>query len=441
LRRGAWYKVAMSALLFTLSAFGLILVLARLRVPLAVAILAGAATVGLLFGLGAGELARAAAVGAAGPSTIALVVVTMLLLGLSGIMREGGQMKRIVDLARQLLRRPAIAMAALPALIGLLPMPGGALFSAPMVESAAGEGDHSGGWLSAVNYWFRHIWEHWWPLYPGVILTMQLTGLELGELIVVQAPLGVFMAVGGLWLFRGSHPSLHATSPRPARGVSRRLVAATSSIWIILVVWGAATVGARHLPEGALHASLRPTVLKYLPLTLGLLVSLAWTVRLNRLPAARVASVFGSASIYKLGALVLSVMVFQHVLRRVDAAPRIGRELTAMRVPVELVIVALPFIAGMVTGLAVGFVGTSFPIVLGLVGAMPDHPRVGPFIALAYAFGHLGQMMSPLHVCHVVSNRYFHTGFAPVYRRILPPALLTAAMASVYFVLLRWLTA
>ena len=441
LRRGTWYKVAMSALLFTLGAFGLILVLARLRVPLAVAILAGAVMAGLLFGLGAGDLAWTAAVGAVRPSTIALVVVTMLLLGLSGIMREGGQMERIVDLARQLLRRPAIAMAALPALIGLLPMPGGALFSAPMVESAAGAGNHGGAWLSAVNYWFRHIWEHWWPLYPGVILAMAMSRLELGVLIALQAPLGVFMAVGGLWLFRGSHPSLHATSPRPARGVSRRLVAATSSIWIILLVWGAATAGARQLPENAIHKSLRPVVLKYLPLTLGLLVSLAWTVRLNRLPAARAARVFGSASIYKLGALVLSVMVFQHVLHRVDAAPKIGDELRAMHVPVELVIVALPFIAGMVTGLAVGFVGTSFPIVVGLVDRMPHDPWVGPFIVLAYAFGHLGQMMSPLHVCHVVSNQYFHTGFAPVYRRILPPALLTAAMASVYFLLLRWLTA
>lgn len=430
----------MSALLFTLGAFALILVLARLRVPLAAAILAGAATAGLLFGLGVGQLALTAAAGAARPGTVALVVVTMLLLALSGIMREGGQLERIVDLARPLLRRPAIAMAALPALIGLLPMPGGALFSAPMVESAAGEGDHSGGWLSAVNYWFRHIWEHWWPLYPGVILTMQLTGLELGAFVAVQVPLGVFMAVGGLWLFRGSHPSLHATSPRPSRGTLKRLAVATSSIWVILLVWGAATAAARQLPVDAVHESFRPALLKYLPLALGLLVSLAWTVRLNRLTASRVAKVFGGASICKLGALVLSVMIFQHVLRRVEAAPRIGLELTAIHVPVELVVVALPFIAGMVTGLAVGFVGTSFPIVLGLVHAMPGRPGIQPFIALAYAFGHLGQMMSPLHLCHVVSNRYFNTGFAPVYRRILPPALLTAAMASGYFLLLRWLT-
>ena len=37
--------------------------------------------------------------------------------------------------------------------------------------------------------------------------------------------------------------------------------------------------------------------------------------------------------------------------------------------PLVMVVVLLPFIAGMITGLAVGFVGTSFPIVLGLIAA------------------------------------------------------------------------
>ena len=135
--------------------------------------------------------------------------------------------------------------------------------------------------------------------------------------------------------------------------------------------------------------------------------------------------------------LVLCIMVFRHMLGVTGAAPRIARELTALRVPVELVVMVLPFIAGLVTGLAVGFVGTSFPIVIALVAAMPGDVPLHPYVALAYAFGHLGQMLSPLHVCHVMSNRYFNTGFGPVYRQILPAAGLTAALAMTYFLILR----
>jgi len=122
--------------------------------------------------------------------------------------------------------------------------------------------------------------------------------------------------------------------------------------------------------------------------------------------------------------LVLSVMIFQHVMGAVDAPGRIAEELKALRVPLLLVVAALPFIAGMVTGLAIGFVGTSFPIVLGLVATMPEEASIRPFVALAYAFGHLGQMMSPL-------------GFAGVYRLIILPGLLAGSWALAYFFLLR----
>jgi len=87
----------------------------------------------------------------------------------------------------------------------------------------------------------------------------------------------------------------------------------------------------------------------------------------------------------------------------------------------------------------VGFVGTSFPIVVALVAGLPGDVWLPPYVALAYAFGHLGQMLSPLHVCHVVSNRYFKAGFGPVYRRMLPSAGLMAAFAVAYFLLLRWI--
>ncbi len=54
-----------------------------------------------------------------------------------------------------------------------------------------------------TNYWFRHVWEYWWPLYPGVILTFDLTGLQIWQLILVQAPVSLLAITGGyLFLLR-----------------------------------------------------------------------------------------------------------------------------------------------------------------------------------------------------------------------------------------------
>ena len=116
---------AFGAVATTLAAFGLILLLTRLRVPLSVGILAGAVTLGLLDGQPAAEILRRAALGAVQPRTVGLVVVVVVMLALSEAMRRAGQLDEIVSLAGGFLRRPAVAMAALPALIGLMPMPGG----------------------------------------------------------------------------------------------------------------------------------------------------------------------------------------------------------------------------------------------------------------------------------------------------------------------------
>jgi hypothetical protein len=427
----------MPALWYTLASFALILLLGRLRVPLALAILAGTIAAGFLFGLSPGELLRALPAGALQPKSCGLLAITAVQLQLSGCMDATGQLRRIVELARAVCRRPALTMAALPALIGLLPMPGGALFSAPMVEAAAGNAQPaSGSWLSAVNYWYRHIWEHWWPLYPGVLLAMTLTDRQFGAFARIQFPLGLFMAVAGLLLFRGIHADFHAVGAPPAPGTWGALARTTASIWLIIVVWVPAAWLVRFLPLAGLAPAVAQAIQRFGPILAGMSAGLFWTILAGRLPARTVGRLCARGSLWSMLGLVLSVMAFQGVLERVEAAPRIAAELATGGVPTLLAVVLLPFIAGMVTGLAFGFVGASFPIVLGLVQAM-GVAHIGPHMALAYACGHFGQMLSPIHLCYVVSNRYFKTPFAPVYRHLLPPVLLTALLTALYFIALR----
>jgi hypothetical protein len=113
-----------------------------------------------------------------------------------------------------------------------------------------------------------------------------------------------------------------------------------------------------------------------------------------------------------------------------------GAELKAMHVGVIVVVAVLPFISGMVTGLAIGFVGISFPIIYKMV-TVGDEPMAASYVVLAYACGHLGMMLTPLHVCHVVSNKYFETPFKAVYKRTIPAACIMAGLAIAYFLALR----
>ena len=170
---------------------------------------------------------------------------------------------------------------------------------------------------------------------------------------------------------------------------------------------------------------------------LGLVASLLWTVRMNRLRTPAFAAIFSGKSIYMMALIVIAVMVFAYTVEAIEAAEEIASELRLRHVPGLLVVALLPFIAGLVTGLGVGFVGASFPIVVPLAAIMANHGSTPPYVMLAYACGHMGMMLSPMHLCQVVSNQYFKTSFVAMYRHIVWPMVATLALAAAYFFVLR----
>lgn len=432
----------MPALSLTLLSFGIILALGRFKVPLWLAILAGSVSLGLFFGEGVQGLVRAALAGVLQSTSIGLLLTVALLLMLSEAMRRTGRMERMVSLIQSFVRRPVIALAALPALIGLLPMPGGAIFSAPMVRQVAHGNKLENDLLSAINYWWRHIWEHWWPMYPGVILAMSLTNSDLMTFALSQIPLGIFMTLGGLLLFRSLPPALMQVGPPPPDGVTRQILIAVAPIALVLIVWGGFGVvinlllghyGLLDAPRGWVSF-----VKKFASLILGLLAGLNYALRAGPFPFKSLGNLMLNKEMAPLLGLVLSIMVYQGVLKDVNAASAISRELAAAHVPVTLVVIVLPFIAGLLTGVAFGFVGVSFPLVLSLLETMPDLPAIRPYIVLAYAAGHIGMMVSPIHLCYVVSNRYFETTFGATIRLLAWPLMWMSGAVWVYFLLLKW---
>jgi hypothetical protein len=105
-------------------------------------------------------------------------------------------------------------------------------------------------------------------------------------------------------------------------------------------------------------------------------------------------------------------------------------------IPLIAVIMLIPFISGMVTGVAFGFVGASFPIVFALLGPNPSPGVAAATTAFAYTFGYMGMMLSPMHACFVVTAEYFKTSVFAIYRYIIGPAfviLVTSILLSALY--------
>lgn len=79
------------------------------------------------------------------------------------------------------------AAVLMPAIVGLMPMPAGAMFTAPMVDHVGIDMDNLQ--KTTVNYWFRHCLEFFWPVYPAMYLLSSILNTPLGTISLKLSPL------------------------------------------------------------------------------------------------------------------------------------------------------------------------------------------------------------------------------------------------------------
>jgi hypothetical protein len=419
-----------------LIAFLIVLLLSR-RLPLWLSLFVGSVVIGTWFGLSAPDQLRATLTAAMDPRTVNLLATVGLILVLSRLMDQTGQLRRMAAGFESAIGAPQLRTAALPALIGLLPMPGGAILSAPMVEASVDRRKETPEHMAALNYWFRHVWEFWWPLYPGVILAMAVTGVEEWRFMAHGFLLSPFAILGG-WFFILRRMR---TQPDPERRTTRipRLQTARELSPIASVILGVllakvafGLLGGERSGQAA--GGVKTALLQQGPIFLGLGAAILSTCRRNRLPMRQAWRLAGHPMLLPLLLLVLAIMVFRGMLDASHAMEAILADLTRYRIPPLAMIMVLPFLGGMITGIAVGFVGTSFPLVVTLIagilaraGGAADPVASLPYATLAFAFGWVGMILSPLHACLILTRRYFNASLWGIYRYLIGPSLTVAA--------------
>lgn len=374
------------------------------------------------------------------------------LLLLSGVQGAGGQNRRLVAALDGYLRRPRLRLITFPALVGLLPMPGGALFSCPMLEEAARGMNLDGRRKTLINYWFRHIWEPAWPLYPGYALVCALLNLPLHGLLLYTFPLVLFFLLTG-WFFylRGpefrSVPSSSMRHANPADSVAHpaplsvpgspvsALDRAAPSRATVPDVLREAMPLLVILAGAALFSLLLPRLAPVLPAQAAFVAALACALACALFQArGRLEKPLGAIAFNRntLNMLLLIYMVF--LFKNIIGLSGIVEEMSRLGGNIALVyalFILLPLFCGMLTGVMVGYVGASFPILLGLLAESGLTAHSVPLIIMAVAAGNLGQMITPLHVCLAVTCEYFKTQYVDIWRDLLLPLLaqLSAVLA------------
>jgi len=429
--------------------FASVLILARIRIHLGLALACGAIVLNLWAGLPIPQtLSNFGA--ALVSSEMWLIVATMaMIIEIGRFMAEKQNADEIVSATQRWGGRHGrtAMLMSLPAIIGLIPMPGGALFSAPFVQHAAGdkEGEGQAAWKSAVNYWFRHVWEYWWPLYPGVVIAMAIFDMDAWKFVATQFLYTPVALLAGWFFLVRPHVSQLSGSPGVIQGSNRRALFLLEPIAVAIIFLFVLP------PFLDLYFPQIPGIAKHVRKIFALFVGIVMAVALIaedqlRRRRASANNNTGDGPRTRLGLFstlftkqslnvqysVIGVLIFKSMLETSGLLPIAGSELTESRISPVLVIALLPLLAGFVTGIALGFAGASFPLVVGIMNTQGSGMTPSATLVLAYGFAYIGMMLSPVHLCLLVTKDYFRSTVSAVYRMILPSilVLLTYCIAA-----------
>ena len=399
----------MADLFKTVTVLIVIVILLRRKVSMAAVMPLGALLLGIIYFTPPRDFITATTIAVFSPKSLEMTLTLMLTMVMENVLRTTGMLKRMVCSLSAALPDRRLVMAAMPAMIGMLPSPGGAVFSAPMVNEAAGGIPVAAEQKALINYWYRHIWEYISPLYPGIILAAGITGLPTQRLFIANLPFALSVVVWGIpFCLRGIGRQRTAAVRGRGREMLTFLVMASPILLALLLV-----VLFRVNPALSLSGAVVVLYLvhRYTP---GMIIR-------NLMESVSAKALF----------LVIGIMIFQEVLRVTGALGGISTFFASSGLPVYLVLLLIPFIAGVMTGLTVGYVGITFPLLLPLMGGATPSPGL---VALAFAAGFAGVMLSPVHLCYVLTCEYFQADIARVYHRLFIPSafVLSAAIIPLY---------
>jgi integral membrane protein (TIGR00529 family) len=384
--------------------FFAIITLTFMKVSLWISLLGTTFLLGLLFHLPVVKIGTDILSATIDEKTLLLIAALFTILFFSNLLKETGRMNKILEGFRHILKDLRVVVALLPAMIGLMPLVGGALVSAPMVVEGSDQLKLSPERRTFINYWFRHVWEYILPTYPALILAATLMGVPVRTLGWINLPLTPAAILSGATIgFWGISKSQQGEAIFPR-----------TSAWELL-------------------KNLFPLIVA-LVLVVGFKVELAYAFGLTilgmilsyRIGSKRVLKALRGSFSIELLLTVVTVMGFKKVLESSQAILAISAFLSSSGVPFRLIAIFIPLTVALMTGMTIAPIAIGFPILIPLFQNDPDFLN---YMMLAFASGIAGDLLSPFHLCLVLTKDYFKADLKRVYRLLWVPVAFIIGVA------------
>jgi len=314
------------------------------------------------------------------------------------------------DLIQNLRMGKKAFMGFSAALIGLLPVPGGALLSAPIIKKVAGSMENERSFV--INIWYRHVLILIYPIGPALLIPVKIANLNVYDVIPYLFPFFIMMiAIGYIFQLRKINDKIEYEGEPDLK----KIIMPIFIILMPLII----DYGVKRF----IDVSIPDMVLFF-----AVLITTLFAIVYGRLGASDVKKIVIGSKFWKFVFIMMAMFLYIDMF----VVSGVGDLISELNVPSIVLCVGIGFLLAFVTGRTQLSASVVIPSYLA-AASLDSMPLI--VFALTFVSIFLGYLISPLHPCISVSLEYFNVKLEKAIKTMAPETLVALAITTVIFLI------
>lgn len=355
--------------------------------------------------------------------TVELAVLLTLIYMLAKTMQKTGAINKMVESFRTMFLRGG-TIGIIPAIYGLMPVPGGALFSAPLVEEEGGKFKLKQDQKNFLNVWWRHIWFPIYPISSAMLLVVseKFSNIGIYDLILADLPaFFVFIIIGliCLRLFVKPENVEDKGSKKDYSNLVFLIPPIVPVITYVIIFVILSLIGIENPDKFQRVAFIVGVALSFFVLYFQLKINYNEYIKAIK-----------SSISYNMALAIFGIMVFREMIEISRINEIITNAMINLSFPPLLIIILIPIILGLLTGYNLAAIALSYSLIqpfFGFTGL-----NIVGVTSIIFICSLIGYLISPIHLCNVVSSEYLKTDVTKLYKMYIPSVFVLLSIQTIF---------
>jgi integral membrane protein (TIGR00529 family) len=358
--------------------------------------------------------------------TIELAILLTLIYILAKCMQETGAISKMIESLRSIFYKGG-TIAVIPAVYGLMPVPGGALFSAPLIDKEGDKYKLKKSQKNFLNVWFRHIW---FPIFPVssammLIISSDFANIDIYELIIANIPaFFAFIIIGLIFLkiFIKNNQNPKSKPKKTYDSLIYLLPPIIPIIVYILVLAIFTIIGIENIKD-----------FQRLIFIIGVFISIILLYYLLKIDWKNYYQILKKSISFNLAFAIIGIMIFRQMIEVSGSNKIIAEMIGILPFHAIFIIIIIPLIMGLITGYNFGAIALSYFLIEPFF--QYTNINIVGIASLIFISSLVGYLISPIHLCNVVSSDYLKTDTTRMYKMYIPAIVLLLFIQALFILL------